>query len=393
MKFYQLKDGGGVMKKRWEITGPDKNDQSNNVDRTKKIEDEHAKRAGFVTLGLAGFGFISLLVYSFSSTNISNWFTLYGTLTLVGGASFLTGNLAGLIFGIPKMETGKQPAQNGEENDQDTEVDKVRTLNSQHNKYQVNTNLQEVSDWLTKILLGLGLAHIYEFPGFLGNIGNTLTADFANITGAETAVIATIIHFFASGFLGGYLLTRLYLTGALQTAEQEEQLIEHSKAIERLELKQKATADIEPTSSITDILPSVEKLINLDDVYGAISIGRRYLQEEQYEKSLAIFAHLTTKLSPKDRYYYKVYSNFGYSLIGYNQYEEAIKALLEVKKFKDGSHFKAWHAVALAYAYYKLGDNKNYNKWLMEAKTMPEFRPNINHFINLYTEIERDLIK
>ena len=58
--------------------------------------------------------------------------------------------------------------------------------------YPVNTNLEQVSDWLAKIIVGVTLPQLTVLPEWLGKV---------------------------AGFLAGYLMTRLYLASALKRAE------------------------------------------------------------------------------------------------------------------------------------------------------------------------------
>jgi len=78
---------------------------------------------------------------------------------LVAGGAFGVGGLVGFLFGIPRSLAGIK-----------TEDDK-----SQSGAYRANTNLEEISDWLTKILVGVGLVqfatfaqHFRELVDFMG---------------------------------------------------------------------------------------------------------------------------------------------------------------------------------------------------------------------------------
>jgi uncharacterized membrane protein len=71
-----------------------------------------------------------------------------------------------------------------------------------------NRNIEQISDWLTKILVGLGLVNLREIGAFLAERSVKLAsslqvdADFA---------LAMILYFAIAGFLEGYLLTRIFL--------------------------------------------------------------------------------------------------------------------------------------------------------------------------------------
>jgi len=77
--------------------------------------------------------------------------------------------------------------------------------------------LEDISDWLTKILVGAGLAQLAVLPGQLKRL-----AEFfhASMPLTSEAALMIILNFFVLGFMGSYLLTRLFLTEAFQTAEE-----------------------------------------------------------------------------------------------------------------------------------------------------------------------------
>lgn len=86
--------------------------------------------------------------------------------------------------------------------------------------YAANTNLEQVSDWLTKLLLGAGLTQIARVPTAFSSLGTYL----ANTTGATAAagVFTTIVVLnLLVGFFFGFLAARLRLGGAFYQADQE----------------------------------------------------------------------------------------------------------------------------------------------------------------------------
>jgi uncharacterized membrane protein len=76
-----------------------------------------------------------------------------------------------------------------------------------------NTNIEQVSDWLTKILVGVGLINFKEIGQFLDGLSDKLAPSL----GTEAApvgkpfALSLIVYFFVVGLIQGYLLTRLFL--------------------------------------------------------------------------------------------------------------------------------------------------------------------------------------
>jgi hypothetical protein len=76
------------------------------------------------------------------------------------------------------------------------------------NAFEVNTNLEQISDWLTKILVGVGLVEL----GQIAAKGAELVAFVApSLDGNKSAALGLLIFFSVAGFLLGYLATRLRL--------------------------------------------------------------------------------------------------------------------------------------------------------------------------------------
>jgi hypothetical protein len=84
----------------------------------------------------------------------------------------------------------------------------------------VNTNLEEISDWLTKIIVGVTLVELKSLPPYAEKLANRVTSNLA-AGGHSGFGLAMILGFGTLGFLFGYLVTRLYIQGALARAERE----------------------------------------------------------------------------------------------------------------------------------------------------------------------------
>jgi predicted Zn-dependent protease len=101
---------------------------------------------------------------------------------------------------------------------------------------------------------------------------------------------------------------------------------------------------------------------------------------------------LREKVPPSDPLHYKVRANRGYALIGAGQYEEAITELEKVRLMNQGDNFLAWHAVALAYAHLKKGNEEKSSELLSLARDLAGFKGNEHFFSKLYPELRDSLI-
>jgi len=81
----------------------------------------------------------------------------------------------------------------------------------------VNTNLEQISDWLTKIIVGLGLVELKAIPDAAVRFVAFISSAFRE-TSSPIAIGCTL-YFPVVGFLSGYLLTRLYLASLIARAD------------------------------------------------------------------------------------------------------------------------------------------------------------------------------
>lgn len=87
--------------------------------------------------------------------------------------------------------------------------------------YGVNTNLTDISDWLTKIIVGVGLVQLSKIIGLLKSVSNYTAKGLIDTTTTDPAVrapvaLTIILYFIAVGFLSAYLLTRVWLPQLLE---------------------------------------------------------------------------------------------------------------------------------------------------------------------------------
>ena len=96
---------------------------------------------------------------AFAAETWSEGLRFLGLNLILGGAAGLVGALIGFIFGIPRALTNEASAQ----------PDGNPQLPENNKKSKTNTNLEQISDWLTKILVGATLASLATVPGFFAN--------------------------------------------------------------------------------------------------------------------------------------------------------------------------------------------------------------------------------
>lgn len=127
------------------------------------------------------------------------------------------GGIIGFLFGIPRVLQDNNAAvavtKNGEE-----KSDLTRTAQSAY-RMQVNTNLEQISDWLTKIIVGVGLIELRRLPEALTSLSLFLAGGVDSSSQTQVLASTIIVYFTMVGFLGAYLMTRIYLAQAFSRAD------------------------------------------------------------------------------------------------------------------------------------------------------------------------------
>jgi hypothetical protein len=129
---------------------------------------------------------------------------------LISGASFFSGGLVGFLFGFPRTP--------------DLPENKSTVLKYQHNK-----NIEQISDWLIKMLIGIGLSQMYKFPGLIWYYASRLTEGVStlgtipkdDVYSSPAPASCLILFFLICGFIEGYLATRLLLPSKLVEVDKE----------------------------------------------------------------------------------------------------------------------------------------------------------------------------
>jgi hypothetical protein len=166
----------------------------------------HSNRAlRFLSLSmLAGVGGIA--IYAVQPATRSENLSVLGVGLFVAGAALVLGGILGFLFGIPRTLQRESTA--SEQSGEDATVD-----------YQANTNLEQISDWLTKMLVGVGLTQLTSMPAYLKGVTEYIATGLGSRPSDPIIALALILYFSVIGFLFGYLWTRLNLAGALRQAD------------------------------------------------------------------------------------------------------------------------------------------------------------------------------
>jgi len=255
-----------------------------------------------------------------------------GTGLLLAGAALLGGALLGFLFGIPRslQQQGAVepvPAEGASTPPKGT---------AGRGAYGANTSLEQISDWLTKILVGVGLTQLSSLPSSL-----TQFADFAipGLGGFETSgvfAVAMLIYFVTCGFLMSYLWTRLKLGKAFGEADTLSAIrgeIETTVATEVQKAQEQMTIDYEALRLTQKQLESGDvSQAELDKAFhGTSDIYRKHIfqlasttrsdnwrepgKKKIMERTIPIFrALIATDPKPERERYFQNYAQLGFAL-------------------------------------------------------------------------------
>lgn len=155
-----------------------------------------------------GFGFIGIVIYAISQRS---WL-VFACALLLALAAVVAGGLGGFIFGIPK-----------------TVVSASGASVTATAEYTGNSNLEQISDWLTKILVGAGLVQLGEIRNQFAKFGAYLQDSKALGSAGGVVGQSIIIAYAVCGFLLAYLWARIYMAKAL-SGENAEAVSAHVNA-------------------------------------------------------------------------------------------------------------------------------------------------------------------
>lgn len=162
------------------------------------------------------FGLIAIIVVGIWANSTDGKRVFWSVIGLSGAislASILSGGFLGFLFGIPRsLQRGASevaPITNTENN-----VNRNGQIVVKERPYSNNTNLEQISDWLTKIIVGVSLTQLHEIRKGFGDLTSTVSKGFEKYIPVDfsTPFAASLMIFYAiCGFLLVYLWAKIYL--------------------------------------------------------------------------------------------------------------------------------------------------------------------------------------
>ncbi|ERN43200.1 tetratricopeptide TPR_1 repeat-containing protein [Rubidibacter lacunae KORDI 51-2] len=266
-------------------------------------------RAIFPLFILVLIGFIFIFFYALGNANTvshncshilnigrcsSNIMALFGTTATVGGGCLLLGGLVGFLFGVPRTIESNF---NIEKHNNREDISENSTSKNNSDLIKANTNLEQISDWLTKILVGVGLTQIEPILRFYKNsVLPGISPVFSGASGISADAVrsyttAVIIYFSICGFFIGYLWSRVYLTNSLRRNAYQELQEQVDSAQEKLEKTRALSTTIQFVRQILDTIPETY-LLRIDETYSKHTFSSEKILETIEKRVNEILAKL-----------------------------------------------------------------------------------------------------
>lgn len=133
----------------------------------------------------------------------------------LAGAALAIGALAGFIFGLPRSLTSAEARELSRRDAEPAAMPEGAMVSNggasagtsgRPTGYGTNSNLERISDWLTTIIVGLGLINLPSLTGSIELFGDRVAGSFG--FGGKLFGISCGLYFLILGFLLSYLNTR-----------------------------------------------------------------------------------------------------------------------------------------------------------------------------------------
>lgn len=234
---------------------------------------------------------------------------------IIAFSSFAIGGLIGFLFGIPRYFEDQKSYNSNSESSESSQN------SSNQINYRSNTNLEQISDWLTKILVGVGLT---QLPALHQNIQNIVKYLVENLASGQSIILGIMTYYTVMGFLAGYLGTFLYLKKEFERAEQDINKLINDQISNQAEKDGEALAIVysylagtisgfsreQVQEKLNSTLNSASLPARINIFYEAHELRKNNREEnqERMERSIPIFESLIKTIKnknkePLDRYY------------------------------------------------------------------------------------------
>ncbi len=223
-------------------------------DKGQHTDEGKGKSTLFVSIVLLS-GSVILCTYSLS-LGAEQFLSVISISAMIAFSSAIVGAFIGFIFGIPRTPASKDP-----------------------DNIAANTNLEEISDWITKIIVGVSLVQLNQISGGIIELGHTLAVGLGNHPTSFVFSISTMIFYFVGGFFLGYLWSRIYLPKILRASLEEGRLRQELSETKTELIETKSKQDLQ-----AEIRYDVDKIMIQSDPKNIQDMDPEIFSKESLQK-------------------------------------------------------------------------------------------------------------
>jgi hypothetical protein len=221
-------------------------------------------------------GFLAMVGYAWSLHSGA----VLATAVLIAGAAFVVGGFLGFLFGIPRSLVGEASVSPPEE----TSAESLASGSPQRPKYQSNTNLEQISDWLTKILVGVGLVELGKISNRIQQLADSLKPALGDTASSASFGLSVVFLYSASGFLIIYLATRVYLPRLFTAADLLDAKNYTDKSIDRLRTQTETDAQA-LALAIDQLSPEGDTVLDEAQLKQAVKAASRPIRAQIFARA------------------------------------------------------------------------------------------------------------
>ena len=300
-------------------------DPERESDRGLRRGSEIGKWLPYLASGPA-VGLVAIVLYAWHADSSA----VFAVALLVGGGAFLAGGLLGFLFGIPRLlaTTGAAVPPSPSAADPDK---------PQSSPYAPNTNLEQISDWLTKILVGVGLVELGKLTHATRRLIDFLEPSLGGAPNGSAFALGLLTLYSISGFLIVYLVTRVYLGRAFAEADQLTRRLDRVEAAQEqqerdLHALSLATRQLDPDGPaepisqdvLNEAIKAASDLVRVQ-IFNMARQARRKGTTAQSAHAPAVFSALIA--ADTGGRWHRNHAQLGYALYDAHDYANAESAL------------------------------------------------------------------
>jgi hypothetical protein len=323
------------------------------MEKRERSREYQYERAMLVLAGCVAVTCLIIPIFAAQSTGVRQFASVVGVALVVACAAMLTGGFLGFLFGIPRTLQGEASRAT-----QDTGKPANDSKDQPQTTFAHNTNLEQISDWLTKILVGVGLTQITSIPKAITEFADYVGPGLGDFPNSSVFAIALLLFSLIVGFLISYLWTSLHLAELFRQADATIRLAAVESKLDMLDtdsralglvsklLSPAAGGSLPPQQEIDKAVAAASTEARAQIFREAARVRsetwRNEMDKPRMERTIPVFRALIS--SDTDKLYHANLGQLGFALKDQREpdYPGAIAALTEAIRRRGEPHLNWW---------------------------------------------------